>query len=384
VLLGGSPIDITNTFDATSVTVSATLAGNDAASHAGDEFYFEIGCTFNGLPVGAPPDDPDRSSIFTLTGGSSHAVTELPVGGDCTVDEFFDQHATQVSPSTTQSATLGTTPTTLTFENAFDVTPVTVTEDITGDGAATYGLGQSYTPIVYCQWPDDEGDVTLPDGGRLTLNAANGFTGTVSAPYGSTCGVTQNRGTATDYTIPDPVLIGLGDDPVLTITSDYLLGTATVTKHVHGDLPAGAEYGFQVACTWTDGSQTPVQVPLNDNAASTFRLRGGDSTTVTVLSGSLCAITETDYGEATSTTFSVTGSDSTVRGRTVGLFIDHDVSTAVDVTNSKAASGGSGTGGGLANTGSDPWPAALIAAALVLLGAIAGFAARRRRRGAAG
>lgn len=367
--LDGASVTVTNTFDPSTLTVAKEVGGNAAAEHADDVFWFEVGCTFNGLPIGNPPTDPLRPLTFSLSNGQAAEFPDRPVGADCTVVETYDGHATSVTPDTTQTAELTDGGTTVAFVNTFDVAALTVAEELSGPGAATYGQPQVYPVEVICRYPDGS-RASLADFGQVWLDAGNDFTATLEVPVGTTCTAEQPRSMATRQTVSEPVPILLGGEHTITITSVFELGPITVAKTALGDYPATQEFVFDVACVWPDDEQL---LPLDGDAPPTFALRSGQERTVDVLSGARCAVTETGATGALRIDSNATGRDAESDGATASVLAWHDEPARVAVTNYMP--------GSLPITG--PEAAAAIAvlglALLVGGGAVLGVRAVRRK-----
>ncbi|WP_308467854.1 DUF5979 domain-containing protein [Rathayibacter soli] len=386
----GTSIGVTNTFAATTLTATKILTGNDAPAHSADVFFFDTACTFNGRILPSPPDDP-RSEVFTLIGGESQAFTELPVGANCSVNEFDDEHATAVTPRHDQTVVLTTTPAVLTFTNAFDVTPLAVTEVLTGAGAATYGAGQTFAAQVECVWSNEFNErVELPNNGRVELSAADHFTAVFNAPVGVECSVSQGLQLATAQTASGPITLQAGSGNELSVSSEYRIGPISVTKTAHGVFPAGQKFGFATQCVWPSGSAGvvgtgsgaagsggagPVVLPLNGNQAGAFTLKSGDTRVLQALAGARCSVTETDSGGAVRVVVDAHGRDASTSAQTASVRITTGATGTMTFTNFMP--------GSLPATGSEiSWT--LAAALILLLGGLALIFARRRlstRRG---
>ena len=365
----GATIDITNTFAATSLAVNAVVDGNDAAAHAGDEFHFELSCLFGGAVLPTPPDQPDESAVFTLTGGQTEVRSGLPVGADCVVDEFDSGNATAVTPNSIQNVTLTTDTATLTFRNVFEAAPLTVRENLTGDGADTYGAGQTFTARVRCIRTDGPGAVPLPDRGIVELSADNDFEATIDAPVNTECAVGQGAQMATAQMVSPPVTITSGGDHILTITSAFLLGEFSVSKTAHGRFDPGQTFRFDTACVWP-GEDGPVPIPLNDNARRAFSLENGQEHSIRALQGARCTLTETDTGGAVRVVIDAHGAEATADG-VKATFVLTSAPTVVAFTNYLP--------GSLPVTGTEVSTTLVLAVILMLLGGAVFTYARRRR-----
>lgn len=372
VIDGGASIVVTNTFEASELTVSKIVAGNDADNHAEDVFHFDAACTFNGKLLPVLSGGPDGSGVFTLTAGGSHVFSGLPVGAVCDVNEFGDQHATEVTPSRDQEVTLTAGPAALTFTNTFEVAPVTVDEVLTGAGADTYGSGQVFVAQVECFRPNDLNErVVLPDGGEVELSAGNGFAVTLNAPIGTECSVSQGLQMATHQVLPDPVTILAGERHALPIGSEFVVEPVTVSKTALGEFSPQQEFGFETSCVWVEDGHA-VGLPLNEHAPGAFSLRSGQEHTVEALVGAQCSVTETDAAGAIRTVVDVHGTDAHVSAKTATFTIGSGVATLAAFTNYLP--------GAIPVTGVEAAWALAIALLLILGGGAALLLYRRRRQ----
>lgn len=365
----GARIGIANTFQATSLATAVQVAGNDAPAHADDAFHFETGCSFNGQLLPPGPGE-TQTATFALKAGQSYATMLLPAGAHCTVDEFDDGHATAVTPGRTQAADLTTEPTTLTFTNEFHTAALAVAEALTGDGAATYGHGQAFTAYVTCTWPDGGGEVPLPEGGAVLLDAANGFTQQLNAPTGAGCAVSQPMQRATAQHATGPVTIADGHANALTVTSDFQTGPITVSKKALGVFEPHQRFAFHAQCAWHPDTGPDVLLPLNDGQAPGFALASGQSHTLHALVGTHCTVTETGTGGALRTTVDAHGTDAFSAGASAAVITGPAESTLA-FTNHMP--------GPLPATGTDTAAALAAAALLTLAGGLALALAHAKR-----
>ena len=311
IAAGGSAIGIVNTFDAATMTIATQLAGNDVVGHENTAFLIEQRCTFNGLPLAAPPLHPDQPGQFWLNGAASRAFDGLPVGALCNVHETDAFGATLIEPGTYQQGTLTADGLAITFTNFYDVTDLTVRQTILGEGAATYGELQPSTVRVGC-WTDESRQTQVPVPGDGVVS----FTGdddqaTLTIPANALCEIVDSSpSVATGTTFSPPVTLTLGEPHTLEITRTFDLASFTISKHVVGN-PQGAAYRFTIDCTWQGDPPTadPIAVPLNDRAATSLTLAHGDSASRQVISGADCSVTEQASADVRSVSISVTDSD---------------------------------------------------------------------------
>lgn len=365
----GAEVTITNTFSPATVQVAKVVGGNDVIAHEDDVFWFELGCTFNDKPIGNPPTDPDRPLTFGLDGGETASFADRPVGADCEAVEFRDNHATSVTPDTTQTAVLAAQPATMTFTNTFDTASLTVTEQLIGDGAQTYGEPQTFFVKVVCTYPDGE-VVDLPDFGELELDELDGFTAELEVPVGTTCVAEQEWQKATRQLKTPPVTTLLGDDHTITITSDFAVGALAVAKTALGNYPATQEFGFTTTCTWPVLGGTEA-LPLNGDLPNAFALRSGQNRAAEALVGSTCTTSETSAVGALRVVAEATGRDAAVSGASASIVAWENEPGSVRVTNYMP--------GSLPVTGAEAGTGLLVALGLLALGVLV-LVLRRVRR----
>jgi hypothetical protein len=265
----------------------------------------------------------------------------------------------------------------LSFTNTFDVATLTVNEVLVGPGAETYGLPLTFQAFARCVFSDGL-PATLPDGGRVQLNEANGFTQDLLVPVGTTCTAVQPMYSATAQTVSPPVGILLGDAHTETITSEYEVGELTISKTALGDFESDQEFGFAIECTVPEapppvnGPQPPgpVAIPLNGNAPTDFTLRSGEHRTVSVLSWATCTTTETSATGALRIESAAVGTDAVSGSAAASLVVHHGVPGSVAVTNFMP--------GSLPVTGAEV--GMLVGAAVVLLLVGVAITLLRRRR----
>ncbi|WP_162243342.1 DUF5979 domain-containing protein [Cellulomonas sp. Leaf334] len=334
VTIGETP-DVTNIvainrYDLASLVVSKEVV-SDAVDQDGDPvpfgpFEVQVDCTFLGNPVYATGYGPDDPMVLSLSDGDEVELDGLPVGSECVITESDTGGATEIDVTITEGsaapevfdgpvgqATLvgdlaGGPRNTAEITNTFDVGLLDLSKVLVGDGVQRYGAGP-FRLHVLCTF-DDDGDGANPP--RVVYNSpvVLGGAGPLDAeisnlPVGASCLVTEPLdGGATSTTI-DPQLVTIdADGPVaVVVTNTFDTGGITVDKAVDG---AGADdYGtgpfeVSVACTY-DGE--PVAIP----GGSTRPLVPGQPVVYDELPvGARCSVTETQDGEATDTTMTVT------------------------------------------------------------------------------
>lgn len=324
VVAAGAKIGITNTFDAAEYTVHAELSGNDVADHQDDTFLFEQQCLFNGELLVSPPTDSAWTGHFPLEAGESVTFAGMPVGAQCDITMVDANHATGILPDREQSVTLPGAPATaavtaaaaasadVVFTAVFDVTPVTVTQTIDGEGAAAYGADQTFLDQVACYYADDGTRVTLPKQGQLSLSEASGWSVQFEVPVGADCQLSQLDANMASQRELSPTTI-IGFDPVtMTATNTYLLGRFTVDAEAIGPDAEMSQFGYEIECVWPEG-EIPVSIPANDGAAD-FALKSGEEYEFDALLHSVCTVTQSDSDGAIETTVHATGTSASTAG----------------------------------------------------------------------
>ncbi|MGH1564113.1 DUF5979 domain-containing protein [Mumia sp. DW29H23] len=392
VVLPRAEITVTNTYDATGFTVSKAVDG--ATDAEGEpityttEFTFTATCTFLGEEV-----LPEADRAFTLTQGQTKEFTGLPVGTECAVEETGAGSATGTAVEVTQDGAIvapedqtdtasgtftlvggGTTATLVGYTNTMPIGAITVTKEITGDGADRWG-GGDFEVRLECTY--DDADPTTVFDGTHTLSGADPSWTVDALPVGADCVVTETAtGGATSSTVDPSGAVTITDDaeePVaVTVTNTFDVGGLVVEKRITGpgaDERGGKAFTVSLACTReVDGEDEEIEVP----GGADRTLKRPDRLTATyddLPVGAECVVTETDAGGAERTTIDP-GSV------TVGAA---DEPVEVVVTNRFDAAAASDDEGGsdLPGTGSpvSSWMAFL---ALALLAA--GLTILRRRR----
>ena len=328
-----NPTTITaiNRYDLASLVLSKEVI-SDATDQDGNPVEFgpfevQVRCTFLGNPVYADGYDADHPMDIEIEDGETVTLTGLPVGADCEVTETATGNATDIDvtvqeggrdPVTTDGPAApvqlvgdldGGPRNTAEITNTFDVGQLDLTKAVTGDGAERYGSGP-FGLNVRCTFDDDgsgpnppkvvyDAPVVLGAAGPLTAEIAN-------LPVGSVCRVTEpDDAGATATTIrPAAVVIRAGDTDAVsvTVTNRYDVGSIVVDKELDGagadDFGAGP-FEVSLACTY-DGD--PIGIP----GGATRDLVPGTPVSYDDLPvGAQCQITETEDGEATSTSIAV-------------------------------------------------------------------------------
>ncbi|MFE1664736.1 DUF5979 domain-containing protein [Microbacterium sp. P02] len=300
-------VTVTNTFTVGSVTVSKALAGEPAASLAPattGSYTVLLECTrvVNGATVAVSiPGGATR----VITGASSVTYGGLPTGALCEVTESASDPVSQsvaIDPIDGFAVGEGDTAVQVTVTNTFENGSIAVRKVVTGDGAAF--APDTFGATVTCLW--EGANVPLPDDGAIVLDG-NGDPVTIDdIPTGSVCDVVERGDSgATTVTEPAPVTIAEGATAEVQIVNDYEVTGFTVTKAVDasGAVDQDGEpilytttFDFAATCLFL-GDEV---VPEGDR---TFTLADGDEKIFAGLPvGADCTVTETDTGDAASTT----------------------------------------------------------------------------------
>jgi uncharacterized repeat protein (TIGR01451 family) len=296
---------VTNSYDGGTLAVSKTVAGSGAGMYGSGPFAVSVDCTYNGqdLYTGSSPIASGQTVSFAPV---------FPIGTQCSVHETDAGGATTAAadtsvtiPGPTGAQTVGLVTAGLT--NTFTTGTFEVDKAFSGAGAAEYGAGP-FTAQVSCTWTKDGTVLTipLPDSGIVTLDAAHGYTASVTGLIaGATCSAVETaNGGATSTTVgsASPALVPADGTSIQTITNRYDTGSLTVTKEQTGEGRArygDGTYTAAVSCFYLSNG---TQVPIDLGSDATLTLSPGHyvQTISGLLVGASCTVTETDAGLAVS------------------------------------------------------------------------------------
>lgn len=307
--VGGDTAVITNHYAAGTLAVTKTVDGDAAGDYGSGPFTVHVQCIYDG-------DQTLFDSDLSITGGQTLPVPGVfPAGTECSVVEVASGGATNTNvdtPTVTIAGSSdGTVPNiTVTVTNTFSAGSVTIDKVRTGDGASTYGSGP-FTAQLTCTWVKDGVTLTipLPDGGKVVLDKANGYTATVTGLIqGAHCDTVETAtggATSVDIAPAGGVTVPAGTPAEVTVTNTFDTGSLTVDKKRIGDGVKSFGDGpfvMDVTCTREiDGVTTPMDL----GADAQLELSASNGYTATIdglITGASCAIVETDAGLATSTT----------------------------------------------------------------------------------
>lgn len=317
-------VDLTNTYELTSLTVSKSV--DTTADNFPSGFAFDVECSFLGEPI-----DLGEDASFTLNADESRVIEGLPVNATCTVTETDARgadstvveaesvnsddsaHGTVTEDNEARSAELDGLATSsgtnsVDFTNNFgSVAQLEITKELVG-GAADLAVDTTFTVDVVCEYQGEELLNT-----QFELNKGNGWSQFVpSLVAGTDCTITEPDLQGADGVVITPnndedqtvgtVTISEGEtEPVaVTVTNRYLAGSLHVTKDVTGD--GAATYGtadFEVTLECTLNGE-PVRIP--DGATRTVSAENPGADYTGLPNGALCTLTETSDGGATVST----------------------------------------------------------------------------------
>ncbi|PFG44653.1 hypothetical protein ATJ88_3389 [Isoptericola jiangsuensis] len=310
-------VTVTNTYDLGSFTVEKVVEGDGAAFGTGP-FEVSVACTFEGADVAVP-----GGATQILTPGGSVTYDGLPVGAECTVTETDDFGATDVEISTSIDGGApgevvvpadDADPVTITVTNTYDVGTIEVDKETSGLGAILYPVGP-FEVTLACTF---EGEPIEVPGGAVRVFDVGDPAVFGGLPVGAECVVTETDdfgATSTTVTVDDgeaqpgrstTVTVPPtedGEPTTVTVTFDNLFSTSPllVRKVVDGD---GAAYGtgpFEVTLRCTFRGE-PIPIP----GGPVREIDVTDGTGVAVYfgleDGSVCTLSETGQGGATSVT----------------------------------------------------------------------------------
>ncbi|HEY9291253.1 MAG TPA: DUF5979 domain-containing protein, partial [Microlunatus sp.] len=409
-----NPITVTatNDYPVGSVHLIKKVTGDAAGQVAdGTEFTVQLQCTtrYGGDPVPVPLPD-DGVKTLTTPDDLEADYPNIPLGAECSATETGTAGATSttIDPSGTFTVDSTDQPVTLTATNEYDVAPVKIVKQITGDGADQVPDGTEFDVQLTCttNYGGNEVPVELENDGVRTLTAPDDLEASYdSVPVGAQCRAAElTKGGATTTAIdPDgPFTVGpAGEDgtPAVTVTAtnDYQVGAVQVIKKVTGgaadQVADGTDFKVQLTCTMAYGEGDPVPVTLPDDGVKTLTTPDDLQAEYTgIPAGAQCTVTETDTGGADAskiTPDSVTvGTDDnqTASFEVVNTFDPQPTQPSESPTNaappapSQPPSSGPSQGG-LPNTGGPSLALAVLGALLLAAGVFFVAFSRRRNRG---
>ncbi|UYM03378.1 DUF5979 domain-containing protein [Solicola gregarius] len=355
-------VDFTNHYTVGSVNVTKALDGAGVDDWATEPFEVEMVCTLDGAtPDPVFEDTHTFTPPFANGNSDTWTVNNLPTGAECAVTETETGGANDTSiagsPITVGNGSTPPQEATVTVTNTFLDGQVRARKVIAGlEGQQLeQARDHTYTFSLACtrEVDGETEDVDIPGGATRDVTPSESPVAIWDGlPVGASCEVTevpdsQFPDTVDVIVVPDTVTVRNGR-PVAqaTVVNVFDEAPLTVEKLVTGDASeyAADEFGVEVECSYGD---VPLNVdPQNPDAEPgpyDFTLAPDESfTTAELPVGSDCTVTETDTGNATSTTITgdgevpITGDGATAtienRYDNTGFVIDKmvDAGGAVD------------------------------------------------------
>ena len=292
----------TNTRNAEgSLTVAKTVEGNDADTSK--EFSFTV--TLSDTTISGTYGDvtfENGIATFTLKGGESKVIEDLPNGTSYVVEEADYRNDGYVTEKTGDTGAIDeNTPAVASFTNTRDTYgDLTVSKTISGNAAdATKEFAFTVT-LSDTTISGTYGDMTFENGvATFTLKGGESKTAS-SLPNGVGYAVTEN-----DYSGDGYVTVKTGDTGAIvgdeTQTAAFTNtrnaeGSLTVAKTVEGnDADTSKEFSFTVTLSDTTISGTYGDMTF-ENGVATFTLKGGERKTASGLPNSVgYTVEEADY-----------------------------------------------------------------------------------------
>jgi hypothetical protein len=188
-------LEITNTFDVGSITVTKTITGDGALLYGNGPFEVSIACTrvSNGDTVSV---DIPGGETRELTAGNGYANTfdNLPAGALCDVTETKTNGATTSTFTTASTgvAVVGGTSTAVNLTNEFDIGFITVDNLVTGNDAKRH-LPDTYDVVLTCTQLIDgvATPVDIPDGATRDIWHKTSIT-YENLPIGASCALVES------------------------------------------------------------------------------------------------------------------------------------------------------------------------------------------------
>lgn len=328
---------VTNTFDSGTLKVEKKVVAPTGRllPFADQTFRFGAQCVFTNQ---AGTEQDMLKAVFDLKAGESETFGPYPKGTVCTVEEtttgganettwLNDGEETTVGDAgnievTIPGAADGTAQKVVTATNHFRVGAIPVELERVGAGKDYYGVGP-FEMTASCVYDIDEveTDLDLPNYGKLSLTAENGYKSALEdVPVGAECSFVESAdGGANDWsfvTDTEPRGRAIADDgkqQTVTVTGDvetqegvfavneFHAGIFALTKEVDGKgakAHGNGTFRFEYDCTLPEGTLRASTAPATSGL---FSLKAGETWEGDLYpTGTACTVNETDMGGATS------------------------------------------------------------------------------------
>lgn len=394
-----------------SLEVTKTFAGDGAEKFGTDDFGLQLSCVRDGIAIAIP----DGDTRVVSQSSPSAQWANLPTGSECTLTEtdtgganstaILDAEGNEVAgDGEGYTFTVETDPTILSVddqaqpalqvENTFNLAQVSVTKAVASEATGIDGEPISYGPFeieLACTW--NGGPVTAAE--DMVQTIADGETVTwTELPEGAACTVTETDTADAESTTVvvtesgeegGPVAattvelaplpnVDADDQTSVAITNSFGVASLSVSKLVDGTAASTVTRTFpiEVSCVFVDASHPDPGVIVHD---AEYEIGGPSRLTAEIVdlpAGSVCTVTETDAGDADSTTMTVDGEERPGTTGSVTLTSGH---VAIVFTNTFMAPLPP-TGGGVA------WLIPMIAVLVMAAGLVLLLLTRRRRSAA--
>ncbi len=303
---GFATITVENVFTDGTLVLRKTLSGAGVVPFAGDEFAFDVLCTYEGETV--YDDELTLTRAGAETSLSSEQIDGLPIGTLCTITETGTGGADSTPAPVTVTIADDEQIVYADVTNYYSAGTITLTKALGGElGDSAAATSAVFDVLVTCQI-DVEGELltlfsdTIGISGGESILIEDEQGDTLLLPLGARCfGEETDAGAATSSTVdPDSYETGVEvtsgspselQDLEIVATNVFDVAELTVTKTVVGPGLAGP-YGFEVTCSY-EGEAYAL-----DAADASFELSHGESRTIQVAPGVDCVVTEDDVEQA--------------------------------------------------------------------------------------
>lgn len=304
---------ITNTYAASSVTLSKIVTGDGAEAWGTEAFDVSLECTLT--------DASGTRVVYSDTvtfhqGDEPITIENIATGAVCDVTEAKTGAATATSITIDdEEPVLGTSAefsldgksADVAVTNRFDVTSVDVTKERTGDGAEAWGDGPFAVTLTCERDVDGETQAVALESMVRSLEAPDYIASFDGLPVGAHCAIAETEFGGANGSNVSPQVFDLASDATDVMVSNvFNEGELTVVKHVQGDgvgveLWGSGPFEVSLECTRVVNGET-VSVEIPDGATRPLDVDHEYVATYQHLpQGARCVVSETEDGDATST-----------------------------------------------------------------------------------